>query len=78
MKIPLKIGDFYKVQNFALKSLRWVTISYFYDSIDYSIENKIDEIYLTHFITSPDFLLDLISEYGFEEVATLRSWYEIT
>ena len=41
-------------------------------AVDYSIENKIDEIYLTHFITSPDFLLDLISEYGFEEVATLN------
>jgi len=27
------LEDFYKVQNFALKSLRWVTISYFYDSI---------------------------------------------
>jgi hypothetical protein len=27
------LEDFYEVQNFALKSLRWVTISYFYDSI---------------------------------------------
>jgi len=41
-------------------------------AVDYSIKNQIDEIYLTHFIKSPDFLLDLISEYGFEEVATLN------
>jgi len=27
------LEDFYEVPNFALKSLRWVTISYFYDSI---------------------------------------------
>jgi hypothetical protein len=27
------LEDFYEVHNFALKSLRWVTISYFYDSI---------------------------------------------
>ena len=32
-----KLEDFYEVQNFALKSLRWVTISYFYDSIFYML-----------------------------------------
>ncbi len=41
-------------------------------AVDYSIKNKINEIYLTHFIKPSDFLVDLISEYGFENVSTLN------
>lgn len=39
-------------------------------AIDYAIKNNIDEIYLTHF-TNPDndYLVDLITEYGFYKAA---------
>jgi hypothetical protein len=35
------------VQNFALKSLRWVTISYFYDSINFEVEIKPEANYIS-------------------------------
>jgi hypothetical protein len=38
-------------------------------AIDISIKNGINEIYLTHFTKSPDRLIEMISEYGFNKVA---------
>ncbi|WP_372961531.1 hypothetical protein [Methanoregula sp.] len=38
-------------------------------AVDIAISNRIDEIYLTHFIKEPDRLVDLITEYGFVKVA---------
>jgi rRNA-processing protein FCF1 len=38
-------------------------------AVDIAIENRIDEIYLTHFIRKEDRLVDLITEYGFVHVA---------
>ena len=37
-------------------------------AVDYALKMKIDEIYLTHFIESNDYLVDLIEEYGFVNV----------
>ena len=39
-------------------------------AVDVSVRKGIDEIYLTHFTKSPDRLVELISEYGFNKVAT--------
>ncbi len=39
-------------------------------SIELSIKNNISEIYLTHYTHEDDFLIDLISEYGFYKSAT--------
>lgn len=41
-------------------------------SIAYSIKNDITEIYLTHFTKPSDYLVDLITEYGFVKVAVNR------
>ncbi len=41
-------------------------------SIEYSIKNDLAEIYLTHFTQPNDYLLDLITEYGFIKVAMNR------
>jgi len=38
-------------------------------AVDIAIANRIDEIYLTHFIKEDDKLVDLITEYGFRNVA---------
>lgn len=38
-------------------------------AVDIAIGNRIDEIYLTHFIKEDDRLVDLITEYGFAHVA---------
>ena len=38
-------------------------------AVDIAINNKTDEIYLTHFIKDDDRLVDLITEYGFAHVA---------
>jgi len=38
-------------------------------SIEYAIKNDIDELYLTHFIKDNDYLVPLIWQYGFREVA---------
>jgi hypothetical protein len=38
-------------------------------AVDLAINNKTDEIYLTHFIKDNDYLVDLITEYGFNHVA---------
>jgi len=38
-------------------------------AVDIAINNKTDEIYLTHFIKDNDRLVDLITEYGFAHVA---------
>ena len=47
-------------------------------AIDYAIKNNIDEIYLTHF-TNPDndYLVDLITEYGFYKAAVKDDGEEI-
>jgi ABC-type ATPase with predicted acetyltransferase domain len=37
-------------------------------AIDHCINQKIDEMYLTHFIQEPDRLVDLIEEFGFHQV----------
>lgn len=42
--------------------LKWV--------IDYSIDNKYEEIYLTHYIKDDDLLVPLIEEYGFKNVGS--------
>ena len=39
-------------------------------AVDVSVRRGITEIYLTHFTKSPDRLVELISEYGFNKVAT--------
>ncbi len=39
-------------------------------AVDVSVRKGINEIYLTHFTKSPDRLVELISEYGFNKVAT--------
>ncbi|MCX6677487.1 MAG: hypothetical protein NTU95_06020 [Methanothrix sp.] len=38
-------------------------------AVDISIKNGINEIYLTHFTKSPDRLVELISEYGFNKIS---------
>lgn len=38
-------------------------------AVDISVRNGINEIYLTHFTRSPDRLVELITEYGFEKIA---------
>ncbi len=38
-------------------------------SVEYSIKNNLVEIYLTHFTTPDDHLVELINEYGFYKVA---------
>ncbi|NOZ76631.1 MAG: hypothetical protein GXO65_02935, partial [Euryarchaeota archaeon] len=39
-------------------------------SIEYAVKNNLSEMYLTHFTKQEDRLVDLISEYGFNKVAT--------
>lgn len=39
-------------------------------SFDYARTNKIDELYLTHFPEADDYLVSLISQYGFRKVGT--------
>ena len=47
-------------------------------AIDYAIKNNIDEIYLTHFTnTDNDYLVDLITEYGFYKAAIKDDGEEI-
>lgn len=41
-------------------------------SIDLAIQSNIDELYLTHFITENDYLVRLIEEYGFRQIAKLK------
>ena len=38
-------------------------------AIDYCINQRIDETYLTHFVKDPDRLVELIDEFGFKQVA---------
>lgn len=38
-------------------------------AVDYSVKNNLTEIYLTYFIKPDDYLVDLITEYGFYEAA---------
>ena len=42
-------------------------------SVNYCLQNNIDEMYLTHYTKEIDYLVDLISEYGFSKVATKNS-----
>ncbi|PKL54238.1 MAG: hypothetical protein CVV36_02855 [Candidatus Methanoperedenaceae archaeon HGW-Methanoperedenaceae-1] len=46
-------------------------------AIEYSIKNRIDELYLTHFTKEDDHLVDLITEYGFCKTATKRNGEDI-
>jgi hypothetical protein len=46
-------------------------------SIDYSIKHNIQEIYLTHYKKDEDFLIDLISEYGFVRKASFPDGEDI-
>jgi hypothetical protein len=39
-------------------------------AVEIAIANRVDEIYLTHFIEDPDRLVELITEYGFVNVAS--------
>jgi rRNA-processing protein FCF1 len=41
-------------------------------AVEYCIKNDLNEIYLTHFTQPDDYLVDLITEYGFVKVATNR------
>jgi predicted nucleic acid-binding protein len=41
-------------------------------SVEYSIKNSLEEIYLTHFTKEEDYLVDLITEYGFYNTARNR------
>jgi len=42
-------------------------------SVNYCVQNNIDEMYLTHYTKEKDYLVDLISEYGFFRVASKNS-----
>ena len=46
-------------------------------AINYSINNNISEIYLTHFTKEEDQLMELISEYGFMKKATLPNGEDV-
>lgn len=46
-------------------------------SVEYSIKNGIDEMYLTHFTKPNDFLVELITEFGFNRVARNRRGEDI-
>lgn len=46
-------------------------------AVKYSIENNIEEIYLTHFTKSVDSLTDLITKYGFKAVAKKKSGEDV-
>ncbi|RLG23423.1 hypothetical protein DRN85_09380 [Methanosarcinales archaeon] len=46
-------------------------------SVEYSVKNGLAEIYLTHFTQQDDYLVDLISEYGFNKVAINRRGEDI-
>jgi hypothetical protein len=46
-------------------------------SVEYSIKNNLSEIYLTHFTKSNDELVNLITEYGFYNVAKKRNGEDI-
>lgn len=46
-------------------------------SVQYCLQNDIDELYLTHFTRPPDRLVDLIVGFGFERVAVTRKSEEV-
>ena len=46
-------------------------------SVEYSIKNNLSEIYLTHFTKEEDYLVDLITEYGFYKAAKNRRGEDI-
>jgi len=46
-------------------------------SVEYSINNNVSEIYLTHFTEEEDYLADLITEYGFNKAARNRNGEDI-
>jgi len=46
-------------------------------SVEYSLKNGLAEIYLTHFTQPNDYLVDLITEYGFNKVAINRRGEDI-
>ena len=46
-------------------------------AVEFSIKNHIDELYLTHFTKEEDYLVDLITEYGFCKTATKRNGEDI-
>jgi len=43
-------------------------------SVNYAIENEVEEIYLTHFTKENDVLVNLITEYGFQKVAKNKKY----
>lgn len=46
-------------------------------SVEYCIKNNIDEMYLTHYTKEEDYLVDLITEYGFVKVATKKNFEDV-
>ena len=42
-------------------------------AIEFCINHRIDEVYLTHFVKDPDRLVDLIEEFGFHHVAMKKA-----
>lgn len=46
-------------------------------SVKCALKNKLDEIYLTHFTETEDYLVNLITEYGFKNVAKNRRGEDI-
>ena len=46
-------------------------------SVEYCIKNDLTEMYLTHFTQPDDYLVDLITEYGFIKVATNRKGEDV-
>ena len=46
-------------------------------SVEYCIKNDLTEMYLTHFTQPDDYLVDLITEYGFVKVATNRKGEDV-
>jgi predicted nucleic acid-binding protein len=73
-----------KIENDGIESIpplpakKRLKVATFKLAIDYAIKNNIDEIYLTHF-TNPDkdYLVDLITEYGFYKAAIRDDGEEI-
>ena len=43
-------------------------------AVEFCIKNQIDEIYLTHFTKEKDYLVDLISDYGFMKVCEKHNY----
>ena len=46
-------------------------------SVEYCIKNDLTEMYLTHFTQPDDYLVDLITEYGFVKVARKRNGEDV-